>query len=689
MFKPNRTAVRRRLPNLLLGCLAAGVLVAQAASSVAPVFVSNAQVISTGAPAYELDVTTTTTETVDVTLADLSASSSSLTALQSVTLLVTSSGATVDAASASSPALLTAPGKVSIAATANTTYQILVVGVPASGAAQGNAVAVQVTSHATGATYKYGSHSFVLPTVTVPQTVYAGSTPFTVTASGAYTITLNDLAAPAPLSGLLGLVLGDAPGSQAIPILDPATHATTTTATLAAGTYKVFVAAGANAGTEAGLFGITVAGGGSSPLLDVAVPVGVVRSAHADLTASGQTLSLSATDLLEPTALSALDFIVTSGSQLVGQAGAGQTVPVTAPTGTVSFWLVATPAAGGAGAYSVGAAPLLAATTSVVADPAGTLHPYAVTIPSAGSYVPTVKDEVFPAAFNSLSYQLYQGGTQLGSGNGGGAGAALSLQPGTAVLVTNAVPNAAGNGIYSAALSPAAGGAATFATVQAVGSNLTAVPFTVTSSGVYDFVLQDLAWPASFSAINGLISQAASVQSAGFPAKIYGSGTLPGLTLPAGNYVATLNGVPATGQVAGAYSVSLVPSVPTVTLTASPTAINTGSGTTLTWSSTGATGCTGATSGVAPAFTHFVGAQAPTGTLNDGPFTSAGTATYTLSCTGPGGSASATATVTVAGTSNSGGSSGGGASGGVELAGLALLALLRRRGRLGAVKQLS
>lgn len=77
--------------------------------------------------------------------------------------------------------------------------------------------------------------------------------------------------------------------------------------------------------------------------------------------------------------------------------------------------------------------------------------------------------------------------------------------------------------------------------------------------------------------------------------------------------------------------------MPTVTLTANPASVLSGQGSTLTWSSTNATSCT--------ASGAWSGSEAPSGTASTGALTAA--ATYTLSCTGSGGSAQASANVAV------------------------------------------
>jgi hypothetical protein len=79
---------------------------------------------------------------------------------------------------------------------------------------------------------------------------------------------------------------------------------------------------------------------------------------------------------------------------------------------------------------------------------------------------------------------------------------------------------------------------------------------------------------------------------------------------------------------------------PTVSVTASPTSVPTGGSANLTWSSSDATSCT--------ASGAWSGAQPTSGTASTGALTSTSN-TFTLSCSGPGGSAGRSVTVTVQG----------------------------------------
>ena len=81
--------------------------------------------------------------------------------------------------------------------------------------------------------------------------------------------------------------------------------------------------------------------------------------------------------------------------------------------------------------------------------------------------------------------------------------------------------------------------------------------------------------------------------------------------------------------------------VPTLSLTANPTSVTSGGASTLTWSSTNATSCT--------ASGDWSGAKATSGNQSSGALTSTGT--FTLNCSGAGGSVTQSATVTVTGPS--------------------------------------
>ncbi len=151
------------------------------------------------------------------------------------------------------------------------------------------------------------------------------------------------------------------------------------------------------------------------------------------------------------------------------------------------------------------------------------------------------------------------------------------------------------------------------------------------------------------------------------------SGTASVTPTAAGTASYTLTCTGAGGSATGTASLTVTaPPAPTVAIAVSPATITVGASTVITWSSTGATAC--AASG------SWTGAEATSGTSKVTP-TAAGTATYTLACTGQGGTTSKSATLTVNAVSHHGG----GAMNPLALLVLVLLAGVRGlRGRQAA-----
>lgn len=142
-----------------------------------------------------------------------------------------------------------------------------------------------------------------------------------------------------------------------------------------------------------------------------------------------------------------------------------------------------------------------------------------------------------------------------------------------------------------------------------------------------------------------------------------------------GSKTYTLSCTGAGGTTSQSVTVQVNAPAPAVTLNASSTSLTLGGSSTLTWSSTDAASCT--------ASGEWSGSKAPSGNEAVTPGTT-GNKTYTLSCTGAGGTTNKSVTLTVTAGSSSGGSGGGagGSGGGGALGPWALLiglAGLRRR----------
>ena len=105
-------------------------------------------------------------------------------------------------------------------------------------------------------------------------------------------------------------------------------------------------------------------------------------------------------------------------------------------------------------------------------------------------------------------------------------------------------------------------------------------------------------------------------------------------------YSLTCTGAGGAGSKSATVVVSPSTSAPTVTLSAAPASITSGASSTLSWSSTNATGCT--------ASGGWSGARATSGSVTTGALSA--TTTYSLACSGAGGTANRSTTVTVTAT---------------------------------------
>ncbi|MDE0855327.1 MAG: hypothetical protein OSA97_12995, partial [Nevskia sp.] len=108
------------------------------------------------------------------------------------------------------------------------------------------------------------------------------------------------------------------------------------------------------------------------------------------------------------------------------------------------------------------------------------------------------------------------------------------------------------------------------------------------------------------------------------------------------NYTLTCGGANGNASASATVIVGTPPS-PTVTLTVKPTSIQPGQSATITWTSTNSTACTASGS--------WSGSEALSGTASTGVLSTAGAYSYTLTCTGPSGSAAASGLLTVSGAS--------------------------------------
>jgi hypothetical protein len=299
----------------------------------------------------------------------------------------------------------------------------------------------------------------------------------------------------------------------------------------------------------------------------------------------------------------------------------------------------------------------------------GGLLAYAFVTPSplqaGSSYNATANDFQFPAALNSLQFAVAQNGAVLKSASVASSINFTAPAAGPAVLLTVATPVMNGNGLFD--INIQTGGNApqlVFDQVQPVSASsaFTPQPITLSTAGNYDVTLTDLDFPAQFGTLAAISESNGAVLG-----KVYGGGTFTLGT--SGTYKFFVVAIPAAQAQYGLYSLQVLNSPATVTLTASPTTVTAGGNTTLSWTTTNATSCTG--SGGAFAGTQPVGSSATPGTAT---VAVAATTTFTLTCTGPGGSGANSVTVTATPAASGGGGGGGGGSIGLEM--LCLLGVL-------------
>ncbi|MGH3426528.1 MAG: disulfide isomerase DsbC N-terminal domain-containing protein, partial [Mycobacteriales bacterium] len=182
----------------------------------------------------------------------------------------------------------------------------------------------------------------------------------------------------------------------------------------------------------------------------------------------------------------------------------------------------------------------------------------------------------------------------------------------------------------------------------------------------------DVGFPASFSSFDVLVTH--GTQSVG---QIFGGGKFT-FDATSGTYFVDFVALPSGTDKAGTYSLSVAPAppAPTVTFSSSVSHVASGGTVTLTWSSTNATTCA--------ASNGWSGTQATSGSATSAALT--GATTFTLTCSGVGGSAAQSVAVTIdSPTSPSGGGGhGGGAINLLTLFGLAgaLAARFARRARV-------
>lgn len=570
----------------------------------------------------------------EVVLTDLGAPGAPLS---SVTLAVTSGNTVV-----SKP--LTAAGALQFTAAVGT-YVIHVVG--KAGSAPGSGIiGIQVNNMDTSTTLASFSDALASPSAAIPSGTALINDEFTVSSSGNYQIALADFQFPVALTTLTLAIAQEGGGLVGTPLA----AAGSTTVSLQTGVnYRIFAVGVADTTANAGLYSaVLTPSGGGAPVYSRVVPVGAVTAADSVAVTAG-SYSLTATDLAFPSALTSLVAVgVIDGSAVVNLTAAG-TQNFTATVGTLKLFALGIPPSAASGSYALtvspqGGSPVLSAVRAVSAPDASTVaYEFDAALTAAGTYSLTLGDLGFPANFTSIKAGVAQAGAQVGTGmTAPGTQNSLALSAGTAAIVVFAQP-ATGGGLFGLDLTASGASSSTFSVTQGVGQLFDARQITVTTAGSYTVNVTDLAFPAAFTNLAAIVSQGNNRVGS-----IFTGGSFA-FTASPGKYFVNFIAQPGGTADAGTYAINVAPTppAPTVSLSSSAASVSSGGTVKLTWSSQNASSCT-ATGG-------WTGSRGTSGSETSSALTAS--TTFTLACTGAGGTANQSVTVSIDPPKSSGGGS--------------------------------
>lgn len=578
-----------------------------------------------------------TAGTYQVTLTDLGASLTPSAPLASVTLAVTSGDAIVGTP-------LVGAGTLTLSSIPAGTYELHVVGMPGNVPGSGPIGIVVTASNMTQvAAFE---DIIALPSQALPNGESVLDDSLTVATSGSYTVALNDLQLPQSLTTLTLLLI--AQGGTTPVVTLPSSGAYQATVSLTAGvTYDILAVGQANSAANAGLYSAVVTGSGGAVVYGRAVPVGNTMHLGSPTLAAG-SCTLSLADLKFPAALTQLGATLLLNGEPVAQLGAAGSQPFTAVANTYEAYAVGTAAAAapGTGSYAVqvtpqGGTPSFSVGRAVTAaGSALSAYAFDTTLAAAGAETVSLADFQFPATLSSVSLAAVQGGALLGTPLDQTGTLNITAAKGPLSLVVFAQAGTSG-GLFG--IDVAAGTASpVFEITQAVGALFNAQQVIIPTGGNYSVTATDLGFPASFANYATIVTQGSAAVGS-----IYGGGTFNFAATP-GTYFVNFIAQPTGPDAAGTYAltVAAAPPAPVLTLSVDHPQVSSGSTVDLIWSSQNATSCT--------ASGGWSGTQALSGTATSAALTES--TTFTLACTGAGGTVSKSVAVTIAPASGGGGS---------------------------------
>lgn len=577
---------------------------------------------------------------------------------------------------------LSKPGSMTFTATPGD-YVVHITGKPGSGLGSGPVGVTVTSSDGQTSVVSYSGTLALPPNTSVVSDQALVSDPLTVQSAGSYVVTLTDLGLPQALS-TLSLAIADLNTGSLVSGTPISASASPVTVTLnQTDSYVIFVAAQASSTVAAGLFSVSVTpSGGGAAIYNKTVPVGnVTLLDNLPLAAGSYTISL--TDLQLPHDSTGAGSPLTQLGAIVVQNGVAAT-PALAGGGSKSFTVAtsgstyqvfATAIAGAnGGSYAAtvagGGGPAALSVARAVPATGGSIvgYSYDTSVSSGGSFTLNLTDFQFPSALTSVSAVAVQNGLTLGPLLTAAGSQTVSANAGPLTLLVFAQPSSSSavpGGLFGLDLTATANGTVAFSSTQPVGALVSTRQISITTPGTYSVSVSDLGFPESFG---GGSSELAAIVTTGTSSvgSIFSTGSFNFSAATGGNYVISLIAQPQLASAnspsdeAGTYalSVAAAPAPPSFSTAfqATPSSVASGGTVELLWNAQNATSCT-ASSSPSAGFSGTV----PTDTSGS-PIMSAAltvSTTFTLTCTGPGGTtAPQTATVSISAPTGHGGGGG-------------------------------
>jgi hypothetical protein len=489
----------------------------------------------------------------------------------------------------------------------------------------------------------------------------------TLVAGQSYTVTLSDRIFPTALTALQASIVQAGNVVVCSSLIAAASSATCTFTASNISNQLVVVAEKAASG--AGLYSVKVTNNTTGAVAYAAtLPLGAMPDPVAVNLPAVDGYSLSSIDFSSPAALSSFKLALVQGGELLAkQTATGAGLAFNGATGTADLYVIANAAVGAAGMYSVivtRAGSPIANVVDAVTDRATTGlegFQFSITLPTAGNYSLQLHDFAFPQALSTLSASASRNGVVLGTLSAQGTLSITNAAAGELNIAVLAKPGTAGAaGLFGINL--AASGSATplLEKTQGVGGGFTSRDVTVSAADHFLINATDFAAPAALNQLRVVMTRGSNLVGSIFGGGSFGFDATPGI------YTLSFISTAQSSAGYGMYGVSMA-TAPTVTLSANPTSVISGNSSTLTWSAADASTC--AASG------GWSGNKAISGTATVGPLST--NTTYTLTCTGVGGSAAKSTTVTIQAATDSS-SGGGGTTSLLFLCGLSVLGGLRQ-----------